>query len=159
MQKITLLFFVVISLGIFSCDGSLGSCGFNNCGCIDCIGSTSYILKFLSKTDSTDLLAGGGILADSLRIFKLKDRKNEPYNWLLHTTSPGMSPYIELEQDVHAYIFYYSVNESDTLFLQTHKAPPGTCCGGNTILEVALFNGDTIGSSETQSGSVMRLFK
>ncbi len=155
MQKIAIfLFSVIFLLNTTGC-----GCGLDDCKCVDCAGNDNFNVQFLSKTDSSDLLVTGAIVADSLQVFRVKGTKSELFDWLQLRAVIGGGPFLSVDPDVTAYIFRYTPTDRDTLLLQSHATPRGECCGGNTVLDFALFKGDTVRPVLDNRGFILTLLK
>jgi hypothetical protein len=118
----------------------------HNCNRVDCTGHDTFSVVFYDKIDSSNLFDSKIIDLDSITVFRLlNDQKSEIWDFRALDTFANLKPiHIVVSSDNNGYVFKYKSMDSDTLFITSHVTDDGECCSGISVLDFAIFKGDTI---------------
>jgi len=123
-------------------------CSFLACKCLDeeCPVGENKSIRFISKTDSADLIISGQYSLDSLTITPLpKKFPGKPANiYISHLANGKYLIYVEINEDLAGYVFRLHDLPPDTLLAVTGKLGGDECCADIVTWEEAILNGDTL---------------
>jgi hypothetical protein len=140
-----LIFTGLLAAGIYGFIVFAQGCGC--CGPCEEVFCNDYVqVRFLAKSDDSDLFANGTYKTDSLGLFALNaDASVTDLTSRLGTDLFGGSYYFsyELVNGVTGYIFQYNLVERDTLRV-FHTTRETDCCPVETTFGFGIFRGDTV---------------
>jgi hypothetical protein len=138
-----------------ACLSALISC---ECRKVDCAIDEQIFFKFISKTDSTDLIMNGSYSLSSVVVTAMLVNQSKAGGTI--TIAPSGDDYtvsVTANTNVDSYIIQLGSLQPDTLKITTKLGEGDKCCSGILEFETLQLNGDILAND--YANATLQLYK